>query len=164
MTKDQGRSKDEEISNYLLEQFLNLSRVLTGFEKVELLGTGMAQQYYLEIKRVYKETVIRLLFEAKAIFEVYGEHSPEFESQIRQRIIQDIEFAQIAKNIIQMWYLASYTNYNDPAPLVYKESHVVSPEAYQNGLIWEAANSHPPGAKYPGFGSWSLEPVSETKD
>jgi hypothetical protein len=164
MNKDQGKSKEEEISNYLLEQFLDLSRVLTGFEKVELLGTGMAQKYYLEIKSVYKETVIWLLFEAKAIFEVYGEHDPEFENQIRQRIIQDIEFAQIAKNIIQMWYLASYTNYNDPAPLVYKESHVVSPEAYQNGLIWEAANSHPPGAKYPGFGSWSLEPVSETKN
>ena len=150
--------KDEEISNYLVEQFLNLSRALTGFEKVELLGTGMAQEYYREITRIYKEAVTRLLFEFKAIFEVYGERSPDFEKQIQKRIIENIEFAQVAKNIIQLWYLGSYTNYNDPAPLIFKETHIVSPDAYQNGLIWQAMNSHPAGAKYPGFGSWELPP------
>lgn len=162
MKDEPDLQKDEAISGYLLEQFLNLSSLLTGFDKVELLGTGMAEEYFREITRVYKEPVMRLLFEAKAIAEVYGERDPGFEDQIQKRIIEDIEFAQIAKNIIQMWYLGSYTNYNDPAPLLYKAAYVVSPEAYQQGLIWEAMNSHPQGAKQPGFGSWHLPPRPET--
>ncbi|MBC7911540.1 MAG: hypothetical protein H7Y30_13615 [Pyrinomonadaceae bacterium] len=164
MNEALSRKKDEEISDYLLEQFLNLSRALTGFDRVDLLGTGMAEPYYREITRIYKEPVIRLLFEAKAIFEVYGEHHPAFEDQIRQRIIEDIEFAQIAKNIIQLWYLGSYTNYNDPAPLIFKAAYIISPEAYQNGLLWPNMGSHPAGAKQPGFGSWNLEPQTVKQD
>lgn len=156
--------KDIEISNYVLDQFLNLSHVLTGFSRVELLGTGMAEEYYRAITNVYKEPVLRLLFEAKAIFDVYGERGADFELQIQKRIIEDIEFAQIAKNIIQLWYLGSYTNYNDPAPLIFKEAYIVSPDAYRNGLIWQAMNSHPAGAKYPGYGSWQLPPHSESND
>jgi hypothetical protein len=156
--------RDKEVSGYMLEQFVQLSCVLTGFDKVELLGTGMAAEYYRAITRVYKEPVLRLLFEARAIIEVYGEESADFAAQIQQRIIQDIEFAQIAKNIIQLWYLGSYTNYNDPAPLIYKEAHIISPEAYQNGLLWQAANTHPAGARQPGYGSWQLPPRAELED
>lgn len=152
--------KDDEISSYLIDQFVNLSRVLTGYDRVELLGTGMAGQYYRTISRVYKEAVLRLLFEAKAIFEVYGEQHPDFEGQIRKRILGDIVFGPVAKNIIQLWYMGSYTNFSDPAQTTY----IISPDAYVNSLIWQAAGSHPAGAKYPGYGSWSLEPRPETRD
>lgn len=158
MNQTQG-VKDAEMSNYLLDQFVNLSRVLTGYEKVELLGTGMAEAYYSAITGIYKETVLRLLFEAKAIFEVYGERNPDFENQIRTRILQDIEFAQVAKNIIQLWYVGSITNFNDPA----QTTNIISPDAYVNSLVWQAAGSHPGGAKYPGFGSWSMKPQTAGK-
>jgi hypothetical protein len=151
---------DEKIANYLLNQFLNISSSLTGFEKVELLGTGMAQQYYEELYRLYKDTFIRLLFIAKAVNDVCSEDQQECEKQIHKRIIGDVEFGQIARNIIQLWYMASYTNFNDPT----SPSYIISPEAYSNGLIWQAMNSHPPGAKHPGFGSWSVPPHSETPD
>ena len=36
----------------------------------------------------------------------------------------------------------------------------ISPEAYIQGLVWAAANTHPPGAKQPGYGSWALPPLS----
>ena len=150
--------KNQEMSGYLLDQFVNLSRALTGYDKVELLGTGMAEPYYQTITGIYQESVLRLLFEAKAIFEVYGEGHPDFEAQVRQRILRDIVFGQMAKNIIQLWYMGSYTNYNDPAQTTY----IISPDAYVNSLIWQAAGSHPAGAKYPGYGSWSLEPQPET--
>lgn len=156
--------KDEEVSGYVLEQFVQLSHVLTGFERVELLGTGMAAQYYRAVTRVYHDAVLRLLFEARAIIDVYGEAGQDFAVQVQKRIIEDIEFGQIARNIIQLWYLGSYTNYNDPAPLIYKEAHIVSADAYQNGLIWQAANTHPAGARQPGYGSWQLPPRAELND
>src|SRR6266850_3452664 len=111
MNDERDRKADQKIANYFLDQFLNLSRALTGFEKVDLLGTGMARQYYDEITRLYKETVIRLLLMAKAVSDVCGKNKHELEKQIQKRIIEDIEFGPIAKNIIQMWYLASYTNF-----------------------------------------------------
>jgi hypothetical protein len=164
MSQAEDKRKDEEVANYALEQFLNLSRVLTGFERVDLLGTGMAEAYYQAITGVYQEAVPRLLLEAQAIFTVYGEKHPDFKKQIRTRIIEDIVFSQLAKNIIQLWYIGSYLNYNDPAPLAFKPATFVSPEAYENGLIWQVAGSHPPGAKHPGFGSWHLKPRPELKD
>lgn len=160
----EATNKTEELSGYMLEQFVQLSSVLTGFDKVELLGTGMAADYLRAIKGVYHDALLRLLFEARAIIEVYGEESQDFAVQIQKRIIEDIEFGQIAKNIIQLWYLGSYTNYNDPAPLIYKEAHIVSADAYQNGLIWQAANTHPAGARQPGYGSWQLPPQTELND
>jgi hypothetical protein len=164
MSEVESQRKNEEVDNYLLEQFLRLSCVLTGFERVELLGTGMAEAYYQAITNVYHDAVSRLLWEAQAIFEVYGEEHPDFNGQVRTRIIEDIIFSQIAKNIMQMWYIGSYLNYNSPAPLVFKPATFVSPEAYEQGLIWVVANTHPPGAKHPGFGSWHLEPRTELKD
>lgn len=161
---DATDKKDEELSSYMLEQFIQLSCALTGFDKVELLGTGMAAEYLRAITSVYHDAVLRLLFEAKAIIEVYGEESQDFAVQIQKRIIEDIEFGQIAKNIIQLWYLGSYTNYNDPAPLIYKAAQIVSPDAYRNGLIWENANTHPAGARQPGYGSWQLPPRAELND
>ncbi|HEX8119400.1 MAG TPA: hypothetical protein VF521_19130 [Pyrinomonadaceae bacterium] len=146
--------KGEEVSGYLFEQFVNLSRVLTGYERVELLGTGMAEIYYRAITGAYHEAVLRLLLEAKAIFEVYGERHPDFEQQVRARIFQSVEFSPIAKNIIQLWYLGSITTFDGPNP----SATIISPDAYVNSLVWEAAGSHPAGAKYPGYGSWSLPP------
>jgi hypothetical protein len=160
MNQTQGE-KGAGTSDYLLEQFVDLSRVLTGYERVELLGTGMAEAYYRAITDIYKETVLRLLFEAKAIFEVYGEGHPDFEEQIRTRILQGIEFAQVAKNIMQLWYVGSITNFNNAD--FSTNTWVISPEAYVNSLVWEAAGSHPAGAKYPGYGSWSLKPQTLEK-
>jgi hypothetical protein len=157
MSQQQGE-KQEELSSYLLGQFVRLSRALTGYDQVELLGTGMAEQYYQTITGIYQDSVLRLLLEANAIFEAYGEQHSEFEGQIRQRILENIVFGQIAKNIIQLWYMGSYTNFNDPAQATY----IISPDAYVNSLIWQAAGSHPAGAKYPGYGSWSLEPRPES--
>lgn len=152
-------SQGAEIASYTLDQFVNLSSVLTGYDRVELFGTGMAETYYRVITDLYQGTVLRLLFEAKAIFEVYGEEHADFENQIRARILQGIEFGQVAKNIIQLWYMGSITNFNDPAGT----TNIISSDAYVNSLIWQAAGSHPAGAKYPGFGSWSLEPRAAEK-
>jgi hypothetical protein len=37
--------------------------------------------------------------------------------------------------------------------------NVVSGQAYIQGLIWDAAEAHPPGAKQPGYGSWAIPPL-----
>ena len=34
--------------------------------------------------------------------------------------------------------------------------------SYVQGLMWEAAETHPPGAKQPGYGSWAEPPIRIT--
>ena len=52
----------------------------------------------------------------------------------------------LAKNIITMWYMGNWMN------------TVISPQSYVQGLIWGVAETHPPGAKQPGYASWSTAP------
>ena len=39
------------------EQFLALSAVLTGFERVDLLGTGLTEQYYQKLAAVVGQDI-----------------------------------------------------------------------------------------------------------
>ena len=65
-----------------------------------------------------------------------------------------------------MWYLgswfpppeswfAAYTKVKQNDSL----QRVVSAVTYKEGLVWKAIGAHPPGAKPPGFGSWSKPPA-----
>ena len=52
----------------------------------------------------------------------------------------------LAKNIITMWYMGNWMN------------TVINPQSYVQGLIWGVAETHPPGAKQPGYASWASAP------
>ena len=38
------------------------------------------------------------------------------------------------------------------------QDQIVSPEAYVQGLVWQAIDAHPRSAKPPGFGTWAFPP------
>lgn len=144
-------------------QFLLLSADLTDFEQVELLGTGMAEPYYQQVLSVVGVKIADELWAVTR--QLSGLTGDELETAIRREIMANPKFGPIARNIIQLWYWGSWIelpndwrsrygiNQND-------KTNFVGAAGYQEGLIWKVMNSHPEGAKQPGFGSWSMAPDS----
>ena len=53
-----------------------------------------------------------------------------------------------------MWYMGQWApSVNQATNLA--QARNISPNAYVQGLVWNLADTHPPGAKQPGFGSWA---------
>lgn len=153
--------------NICFDRFLALSALLTGFERVELLGSGVAQEYYRQVNDIIGTEIFQqLLFTSATIIECYGNDEEALETAIRREILANIKLGAVAKNIIQLWYLGSWvqmpqswrTQYgNNPSDV----TTVVSSQAYQEGLVWSVIKAHPPGAKQPGFGSWAHLPINK---
>lgn len=61
--------------------------------------------------------------------------------------------AQIAQSIVAMWYLGAWYKPGKPFPL-----QIITSEAYTNGLVWKAMQSHPMGFSPFTFGYWSQQP------
>ena len=142
-------------------QFLEVSQCLTGFSRVELLATGMAQTYYAQLKSVYGDDVVaRLIAEVLAVIAAAKGDEAKLEQLMLARVFNDnTVLCAPAKNLAQMWYLGTMIDYTDPTPfVVFKRTTVVSAEAYRESLVLRDAGSHPAGAKQPGYGSWALGP------
>lgn len=117
----------------LLPLFLCLSSCLTGFEERHLLGTGMASQYYdLVMEHLGADRFVELL-NADAELPAAPPTAPE------AREVQH-------QCLIRLWYTGLW------------DGAMVSPAAYRAGLLWRAIGVSPPGARPPGFGSWTLPP------
>lgn len=137
--------------------FYKLSSVLTGFDEVDLLGTGVGEEYLAElVEGAGYRHVSDLLAAAKKAANTI--------SVVRDSIWDDRKFGPMARNIVLMWYLGSWyplpkqwhERYRPKAAIV--PQHVVSARAYKGGLVWPAMGTHARGARPPGFGSWSERP------
>jgi hypothetical protein len=137
-----------EVSADEKDLFLTISTHLTGFNEAELHGTGMLDAYYATIVKNNAPSDLRYFFEQVAVI---LEISKKDEKRLHEAIALDLmplsAYSGLAQNIITLWYTGNWAN----TP--------VSAQAYQQGLVWDAAEAHPPGAKQPGFGSWSLPPL-----
>lgn len=147
------------------EQFLDFSAVLTGFGRLDLLGTGMLEMYYEALTEIVGESICGELWaEFEKLKRKCGGELEQLEEQVEKQILPDEKLGPVAKAIVQMWYLGQWNQ--TPAPWREKYgtnpndfNHVISAVAYTEGLIWRAAGTHPMGAKQPGFGTWSEPPV-----
>lgn len=154
----------------LVESFLAISAVLTGYDRVDLLGTGLADEYYRQVVAVVGEKISRELWAiGTKIIHEYGGDEAGLEAAIRREVLASTKFGPVARNIIQLWYWGSWLELPQAWRSRYGTSpadvtHFTSAEAYKQGLIWDAMGTHPQGAKQPGFGSWSLLPHSEERD
>ena len=128
--------------------FLRISVELTGFDEMELLGTGMVEPYFNVILNQNSVAIVEAFLEtARSILD--GKYSPEKRKEaIASQLMPASLFAGLAQNIITMWYMGSWMN------------EMVSPTAYTQGLVWTAAGTHPPGARQPGYASWAKPPAT----
>jgi hypothetical protein len=121
----------------------------------------MADAYLAAVIDVVGEATVGQLLDA---WERVRRAGPDLEENLRREIFGDEKLGPIARNIIKLWYIGTW--YQLPyawtqtfGALEKDVTFVVSPAAYVEGLLWPAIGSHPPGAKAPGYGSWSLPPV-----
>lgn len=137
------------IDDTYFDVFMSISEALTGFTEFELQATGLGKIYYDYLNNnIARNSFYQFLAESndlivntnldKTLPEKFGGNTPDA-----------IEYTDIAKKIITLWYMGTW------------EGAYVAGESYKEGLIWKAIYSHPPGAKQPGFGTWSLNPVEE---
>ena len=77
--------------------------ILTGFEEYELLGTGMLVRYYDELPRIIGEREV----ECAPRRAVTGR--PGDEEAFRHLILDDPRYGPVARNVVLMWYLGTWT-------------------------------------------------------
>jgi hypothetical protein len=68
-------------------------------------------------------------------------------------------YGGLAQYIIFMWYTGQWEPTVTAQDVNLEQVRNISPEAYVQGLVWAAADTHPPGAKQPGYASWAAPPV-----
>lgn len=122
--------------------FLELSSALTGFRQIELQGTGLAEAY----GKVFMGAGAA---DADALLKVWASipKDPEnLEDLVRTEILDKPRLGPLARSVIKMWYLGSWNG------------EVINGESYVQGLVWDAIEAHPQGAKQQGFGVWSFPP------
>lgn len=146
------------------ERFVAVSVALTGFDHVDLVGTGVMPLYLETLEKwVGPEIAAQLL--------AFGTAPPPDDFLVRTRIMGDPKLGPVARNVIQLWYTATwnplpvgwYVAYQSeiPSPPNLTDlppAYIVSPDAYVESLVWIAANTHPMGAKQPGYGTWADPP------
>ncbi|MDQ3740284.1 MAG: hypothetical protein M3320_06045 [Actinomycetota bacterium] len=131
--------------------FLSLSAALTGFEPVELEGTGVADLYLDWLRAQSPDGTARLL-EAWAAIE--RDHAPDGrEAALRGQVMADPVLGPLARALLALWYTAQWT------PLGRGGTPTSFPTAWAEGLVWKAAAAHATGAKPGGFANWAAPPA-----
>lgn len=142
-----------------LDQFLKLSVHLTGFGQLELLGTGVGQEYLQTVEEIIPEPIVGQLFDAAMKLIEDREHA----NSRLTGLLDDAVIGPVARNIIVLWYCGTWT----PLPAAWCETngrspldvgHVVSSASYLAGLQWATVGAHPPGGLPGGFASWASMP------
>ncbi|MFY9806356.1 MAG: hypothetical protein WAK86_03715 [Pseudonocardiaceae bacterium] len=134
--------------------FIDLSIELTGYSRLQLLGTGMCDRYLAELDRVLPSGMVDRLLSAHA----------RADGGSVLEVLQDATWGPVARRVLILWYCGSWTALPAAWQAVHGASpadtnHVVSAEAYQAGLQWDAVGAHPPGARQQGFGAWAQAPT-----
>jgi len=158
--------QDTNMKQKNLEHFLELSILLTGFSRIELLGTGMLIDYYHQLINILGKNFHREFFERiEQVLKNVNNHPEDADLIMREELLSDPKHGPITRNIIKLWYLGQW----EPLPKDWKNhyggtvksfegTHIISSEAYIEGIVWSAIGAHPMGAKQPGFGTWSSPP------
>ena len=143
-----------------LEEFLDLSVMLTGFDRLQLTGSGVAPEYLDTLDRIASTTVTDRLLEAFAGIRLEQDQ----ETSLSERILDDALLGPVARNVIVLWYCGTWTPLPDEwwgtDPRSSDDAgHTISSAAYLAGLQWSVASAHPPGGLPPGFASWASPPL-----
>jgi hypothetical protein len=156
------------ISDSDIQDFADMSAALTGFQssvlKPALDPVGLAREYY-----IFAVTQVGVLA-MTALLDAWRAIKTEPAQQIADTLLETAapdptklsKTAYLAQSIVAMWYLGSWYVPGVPggggfAPPALQ---VVSSQAYTNGLVWRAMQSHPMGYSQFTFGYWSQVPGS----
>ena len=141
--------------------FLRISACLTGFEVVELEATGMAPEYLKVVTQsIDPGTVAGFFAEAERILQAAKGDPARIAPLIAANLFPISCFGGLAQNIIYLWYAAQWQPYLETTKVPLQAQRNISSKAYVQALVWPAAETHPPGAKQQGYGSWATAPLT----
>jgi hypothetical protein len=154
----------KQIDQSQFQHFLRLSSVLTDFEEFQLRGTGQAELYYSTAADIVGDGAMSALLRAFGAVEAAAQGDQvQLEKGLRRAILSDERLGPIARNLIKLWYIGTW--YQLPGSwrerfgvVAEDKTFIPSPMSYVEGLLWPAIGAHPPGAKAPGYGTWSGAP------
>jgi len=142
-----------------MDGFLAFSAEVTAFSIFELQGTGQTSAYLNAVEEVVGPEIL------KQLLDTYRQLAPsEREAQLRREIFGNPRLGPIARNLIKLWYVGIWYQ----LPRDWSEAYgaherdvtfMVSAAAYTEGLLWPAVGAKPPGAKAPGYASWTEPPL-----
>jgi hypothetical protein len=152
----------EEAARARAARFLDLSALLTGFGRLQLLGAGVADGHLRALDAVLPAGTVEELLAAYQRLPTGAER----EAAVVSTLLDDPKLGPVTQNLIRMWYCGTWSRLPDAWRAAYGASpldndRVLSVEAYQAALQWVAAGAHPPGARQQGFGSWAEPPREE---
>jgi hypothetical protein len=162
------------------DAFLALSAELTAFGVVDLVGTGLSERYLDTIDGIVGSHTVDALLAAHAALDgadlsdgggrsIADDQRDEpggdgdRRRRLRRTMLGDPYLGPVARNLIKLWYSGTWYQ----LPRSWREVHgardgditcTVSAEAYVQGLLWPAIGAHPPGARAPGWASWTSPP------
>ncbi|NET46543.1 MAG: hypothetical protein F6K15_33785 [Okeania sp. SIO2B3] len=147
--------------------FLDFSAEVTGFSTFDLQGTGQASLYFETICEKIGDAIFQELLEKFHDLDrrAKRKHNPTiFSEGLKSEILDSAKRGPIARNIIKLWYTATWEKMPEAWHYWYGtgengDSFIPSPQAYPEGLVWKAVGVNPPGAKAPGYGTWSEPPL-----
>lgn len=141
--------------------FLDLSVPLTGFDRLALEGTGLVDTYFRTLQRQADATELAAFWQAgQHILRRAGQHPALLDALLRVELFPASAFGGLAQNIVFLWYCGQWQPTVDAPGANLATVKNVSAQTYVQGLVWLAAQTHPPGAKQPGFGSWARPPAT----
>jgi len=160
-----------------VQKFLQLSSVLTGFSLYELRASDCTEEFYETTQRQIGRENLELFLskfsralkaDADAKLGKGDAKTTGGEAKLADidACLADAFLGPIAKNIMRMWYVGNWVAMpdewwaaNSSEIFAANTTFVVSSQAYKEGLVWKAADTHPMGSKSGGYGSWALPPV-----
>ncbi|SDT41937.1 hypothetical protein SAMN04488543_4277 [Friedmanniella luteola] len=147
-----------------LDRFLAFSVEATAFTRYELVGTGQAEAYLAAVDGVVGPALVDdLLDRYDLVLARAAAGEAGTSALLRRHLLGDARLGPVARNLAKMWFVGTWyelpRTWTEAYPLQTRnETFVVSAGAYVEGLLWPAIGANPPGAKPPGFGSWSQPP------
>jgi len=150
----------------LMEYFLDFSVAATGFSRFELQGTGQASLYFETVVEQVGEEILQELLQTFRDREPSApqEDKPGILSEgLGSEIMGSGKLGPVARNIIKLWYIATWDSLpaqwqNWYATKEENSPFIPSPQAYPEGLVWKTIGVNPPGAKPQGYATWSEPP------
>ena len=152
-----------------LAQFIQFSSVITHFNELAIKGTGQSEVYFSLLEKMIGTRNFNALLDCFSTLAKQTSKLDKLETSISQIMLTDPLYGPLTLNLVQLWYAGSWQQLPDDWRNRYGQSsldtdHVVSPEAYTEGLVWPAMETHPQGAKQPGFGTWQFPPINTAQN
>jgi hypothetical protein len=134
----------------MLEEFIALSRILTG---VDSLDPALAAQYLDRLLSSPLEPSVRQILKRFGILK----SGASLAGQVQKKIVGDDALLLTVCQIILLWYTSALRDNQSPSITL----RYGTQEEYFSGLAWRIMGAHAPGLSGGYFGHWRYRPDNE---